>query len=513
MTLDISPCVSNLAEREPPDRYGERMPSDTKPITYREFAAWYEQWRPLVLEPGLDEAIHHLEQLLEQSLSERDRMRIHRVSGRVKSRQRAWRKLRLSVDDPVTDTADVPDAVHDLIGVRVTCTNLRDIEMVQEALEALPAIGSPSTGGLSIDRGAERDYTLEPKESGYRGWHVGLGLAIESPEIADAKNGRVAVGCELQVRTLLQDTWGELTHVDAYSKDGALPPLVAVLGSRMADLLATLDDIAEDLRTELDRVDDEAVARDVEPSGDNAATAEVDEQAEEATAALVDRWMALDRPVDLATLAWEARQRFGPEVSDTWFGHGSFKRFVLHALPDAEISGGRQQFLLPQEVDAAPEETPPSPPADEPADAASTTAAVVPESARRLREIDKGLPLLPDHRWPALFGHLEAVLDRWDTSVPPARAINRVTRAARDRSRSAGEALPRRHFDYVLKALLASEEAAADHVRQRGAEQLRDEFTRVTLDRMTELRLLGERNRKGRRAVRDWISGGTDAFG
>ena len=142
--------------------------------------------------------------------------------------------------------------LHDLVGVRVTCINVRDIEMVQSALENMPRQRA-KPGVLWIDPASERDYVREPKESGYRGWHVNLGITV------DTGDRRVPVTCELQVRSLLQDTWGELTHEDTYSKDGALPPLVEVLSKRMADLFSILDDIAEDLRTELDRIDEEAV--------------------------------------------------------------------------------------------------------------------------------------------------------------------------------------------------------------------------------------------------------------
>jgi len=265
-------------------------------------------------------------------------------------------------------------------------------------------------------------------------------------------------------------------------------------------------------------VDDEAAALDVGPSEAAQLTADADEQAQEATALLVDRWIALQQPIDLATLAWEMRQRFGPEVSDTWFGQGSFKRFVLQALAGAEISGGRQQFLLPQDAGSSPDDpaidddqTEAHEAEDDRVDedgSDDAAEATIPDVARRLREIDKGLPLLTGTRWHALFDHLAATLGRWDESVPPARAINRVTRAARDRSRSAGDQLPRRHFDYVLKAVLAADNDNTRPVQTLTADALRDEFTAITLDRMVELRVLGERNRRGRRAVRDWLGAG-----
>ena len=156
------------------------------------------------------------------------------------------------------------------------------------------------------------------------------------------------VTCELQVRTLLQDSWGELTHEDTYSKAGELPPLVEVLSTRMADLLATLDDIAEDLRNELDRIDEAIVAEtagqvDNEP-GDDCARAG---PGADAADILLERWRALDRPVELSSLAWALQHEFGAEVSDDWFGYRTFKRFLRAAVPDGEISGGRQAYLLP----------------------------------------------------------------------------------------------------------------------------------------------------------------------
>jgi hypothetical protein len=134
------------------------------------------------------------------------------------------------------------------------------------------------------------------------------------------------------VRTLYQDSWGELTHEDTYSKSGELPPLVEVLSTRMADLLATLDDIAEDLRNELDRIDEAIVTETAgQPDAD----------------ILLERWRSLDRPLEISSLAWALQNEFGAEVSDNWFGHGTFKRFLHAAVPEGELSGDRQVYLLP----------------------------------------------------------------------------------------------------------------------------------------------------------------------
>ena len=302
---------------------------------YADFGDWYDAYRADVLEPALDNAMEALQRELDDALSDRDLARIRSISGRVKSKRRTWRK----VNQPryrkqIAEVGAIPKVIDDLVGMRLTCTNLRDLEMVQVALERLPRRAGRKRS-LSLDPASERDYVAAPKESGYRGWHVNLGVTLDGSPVT----------CELQVRTLLQDSWGELTHEDTYSKAGDLPPLVEVLSARMADLLATLDDIAEDLRNELDRID-EAIVTDTagQPeSGD----AVISGPAADAADLLLQRWRSLTVPIELSALAWALQSEFGAEVSDDWFGFRTFKRFLREAVPDGEISPGPQAYLLP----------------------------------------------------------------------------------------------------------------------------------------------------------------------
>ena len=106
---------------------------------YAEFGSWYDAYRAETLEPALDRAMDALQRELDDALSERDLARIRSISGRVKSKRRTWRKVnqrRYRQAIPTVD--DIPAVIDDLVGMRLTCTNLRDIEMVQVALENLP---------------------------------------------------------------------------------------------------------------------------------------------------------------------------------------------------------------------------------------------------------------------------------------------------------------------------------------------------------------------------------------
>jgi ppGpp synthetase/RelA/SpoT-type nucleotidyltranferase len=476
---------------------------------YAEFGAWYDAYRAETLEPALDRAMDALQRELDDGLSDRDLARIRSISGRVKSKRRTWRKVnqpRYRQAIPTVD--DIPAVIDDLVGLRLTCTNLRDIEMVQVALESLPSrVGKRRS--LGLDPSSERDYVENPKESGYRGWHVNLAVQLDGTPVT----------CELQVRTLLQDSWGELTHEDTYSKAGESPPLVEVLSTRMADLLATLDDIAEDLRNELDRIDEAIVAETAgqvdEPGDDELAVG----PGADAADLLLERWRSLDRPLELSSLAWALQYEFGAEVSDDWFGFRTFKRFLRAAVPDGEISSGRQTYLLPPSGalasneneapddsaagDSEPADAGDRSPDDSDEDETVTESSTIPDEARQLRRIDGGFPLLETEQWRRVYEHLAESWRRVGAGTPSTRMVNQLTRSARDRARATGEPLSRRHLDHVAKAVLATSAAG----EPLDADQIGDAFATSVLDRMADLRIVKADNAASRARVGRWLLG------
>ena len=464
------------------------------------FGQWYDDVRARLLEPALAVAHGSLTRALSELLSDRDLSRIRSTTGRVKSKRRTWRKIHSPrYEGQIATVDDIAGTIDDLVGLRVTCINLRDVDTIQTALEALAQVPGR---GLWLDPATARDYVADPKPSGYRGWHVNLGVLV----------GEAPVVCELQVRTLLQDSWGELTHEETYSKEGALPPLVEVLSTRMADLLAILDEIGEDLRTELDRLDQEAVAGSDDGDVDAAILAG---QSADAADLLRGRWASITRPVDLATLAWALQREFGAEISDDWFGHGSFKRFLRHAVPDGEISTGRQAYLLPMDSGPAQGSTGGADPdvgsdpyGDDAPDRAGRPTA--PGAARQLRRIDPQFPLLAGADWPLLFEHLAESWQRVKPTDATVGSINRLTRSARDLARGAGVSRSRRTLDYVVKALLATEETSPVGQSPWNSNDIAHLFATNTLERMVELRILDDTTSKAARRVKQWITQSID---
>jgi len=455
---------------------------------YAEFGNWYDAYRANTLEPALDRAMDALQRELDDALSDRDLARIRSISGRVKSKRRTWRKIsQPHYREQVTSVDDIPRVLDDLLGMRLTCTNLRDLEMVQVALENLPA-NATRKRPLGVDHTSERDYVDQPKESGYRGWHVNL----------DVQHNGTPVTCELQVRTLLQDSWGELTHEDTYSKSGELPPLVEVLSMRMADLLATLDDIAEDLRNELDRIDEAIVAETAgQPDGETIAPELAFGPGADAADILLERWRSLDRPLEISSLAWALQNEFGAEVSDDWFGYGTFKRFLRAAVPEGEISGDRQVYLLPPGGAAEHIES------DAPATASADDTSTIPDEARQLRRIDRDFPLVETEQWRRIYEHLAEAWRRVGAGTPSTRMVNQLTRSARDRARSTGDPLTRRHLDHVAKAVLATSGSG----EPLDADQIGEAFTGAVLQRLADLRIVPVDDAASRARVGRWLLG------
>ncbi len=487
---------------------------------YAEFGSWYDTYSVGVLEPALDRAMDSLQRELDDSLPERDIARIRSLSGRVKSKRRTWRK----VSQPryrrrMHSVDDIPSVIDDLIGVRLTCTNLRDIETVQVALENLPR-NAGRRRPLGLDADSERDYIENPKQSGYRGWHINLNVQHDGTPVT----------CELQVRTVLQDSWGELTHEDTYSKAGESPPLVEVLSTRMADLLATLDDIAEDLRNELDRID-EAIVQETAVQVDEPDDAALDPSVNPGPAAdaadlLLERWTSLDRPLELSSLAWALQHEFGAEVSDDWFGYRTFKRFLRAAIPDGEISTGRRAYLLPpgsgpsdvddtagiaigvqdsgtvpvDDVTAGPIDAPFAEVAIRSSDARVST---IPDEAHQLRRIDRGFPLVESADWRRIYDQLAAAWQRVGARTPSTKMVNQLTRSARDSARATGEPLSRRHLDHVAKAVLAATESGDP----LDADRIADVFTTSVLERLAELRIVPTGDAPVRARVGRWLLG------
>lgn len=122
---------------------------------------------------------------------------IRSISSRLKSMDSLINKLK-KLNQPVTPAA-ASLALHDIIGIRIICSYLCDIDTVLVSLRSIPYLQI-----LEI-----KDYINFPKESGYRSLHV-IGCCSVTGE---------NLLCEFQLRTTAMDSWAALEHQLRYKQN------------------------------------------------------------------------------------------------------------------------------------------------------------------------------------------------------------------------------------------------------------------------------------------------------
>ena len=115
--------------------------------------------------------------------------------------------------------------INDLIGIRIVCPFIEDIELVEKELEKHVKI-------LEVERkGANQTF----KEFGYQSTH----LLIEIPQVFFLEFGEIDCKvAEVQIRTILQDAWAEVEHELIYKSE--FTPLDNPIKRKLAALNANL---------------------------------------------------------------------------------------------------------------------------------------------------------------------------------------------------------------------------------------------------------------------------------
>lgn len=164
--------------------------------------------------------------------------------GRIKGAASLLGKIERKYDAAPNSLDEVQGRILDILGTRITCKTRRDVYDVRNALLAA------SQKADSPVRIVEdfTDYNEVPKESGYRALHV----------VVVARLNRyprpLEVPCEVQLRTLLQHAWGELTHENTYKPgSAALPEMFVTLSRHLSGLLHEVDELALSIAAEIDR--------------------------------------------------------------------------------------------------------------------------------------------------------------------------------------------------------------------------------------------------------------------
>lgn len=124
---------------------------------------------------------------------------INHITTRIKSAESIAEKIKRK-NLPLTSKGI--DSLSDIIGARIICNFVDNIYTVVDSIK----------NNKNIKILNEKDYIKNPKESGYRGYHIIVEIPISIGGILKNIKG------EIQIRTLAMDLWAENEHKLNYKK-------------------------------------------------------------------------------------------------------------------------------------------------------------------------------------------------------------------------------------------------------------------------------------------------------
>ncbi|MFT0846975.1 TetR family transcriptional regulator [Actinomycetaceae bacterium L2_0104] len=216
----------------------EESPNVPPPLdsSMREFfRGMREDFTRLMMEyrSGVDEVLTKVSILREEFLHLHRYNPIEHVNSRVKTPTSILNKVVRKGCDPAI--ASIRQNIHDIAGVRITCSFIADTYRILEALTSQDDVRV-----IEI-----KDYIASPKASGYKSLHA----IIEIPVFLST--GAVPVIVEVQIRTIAMDFWASLEHKIFYKYDGDVPPHLATDLLNAAYLAQQLDQRMEQLHREI----------------------------------------------------------------------------------------------------------------------------------------------------------------------------------------------------------------------------------------------------------------------
>ncbi|MBO5241920.1 MAG: GTP pyrophosphokinase family protein [Lachnospiraceae bacterium] len=173
------------------------------PDTRNDIDSWKEV--QLVYNSALKEIGTKLEILNDEFQHVHQYNPIEHIKARIKSPESIVKKLKKHGYESTIE--NMVKYVNDIAGVRVICSFTSDIYRIAEML-----INQSDIKVCSV-----KDYILNPKESGYKSYHLIVTVPIFlSDRIVDVK-------AEIQIRTVAMDFWASLEHKIYYKFEGNAP--------------------------------------------------------------------------------------------------------------------------------------------------------------------------------------------------------------------------------------------------------------------------------------------------
>lgn len=161
---------------------------------------------------------------------------LHTILYRIKDKARLIEKIdeankQIKGEEVPINLKNFQERIGDLLGIRIICLRLSDINTIKAYLELLADekilrfIQKPDQKRsfiLPVDPGEKIPEGLNLRYSGYSSIHYQVALG----ENADAPDELKGLQTELQLRTILEEAWGEIDHKYRYvfSRSGVTLP-------------------------------------------------------------------------------------------------------------------------------------------------------------------------------------------------------------------------------------------------------------------------------------------------
>lgn len=154
---------------------------------------------------GILEAKTKIEIITEDLKMRYDYNPIKTIQTRLKSPESIILKMKKLGLEPKIENID--GNINDIAGVRIVCKYIPDIFRIVNILK--------QDDDIKIIK--EKNYVNNPKESGYRSYHLIIELPIR------LASGKQNVVVEIQIRTMSMDFWASLEHDIVYKYKGEVP--------------------------------------------------------------------------------------------------------------------------------------------------------------------------------------------------------------------------------------------------------------------------------------------------
>ena len=148
---------------------------------------------------------------------------IEHIKSRIKSPESIVKKLKKRGYESTIE--NMVKYVNDIAGIRIICSFTSDIYRIADMLANQSDIKV-----LSI-----KDYIKNPKESGYKSYHMLVSVPIF------LSDGVVDTKVEIQIRTVAMDFWASLEHKIHYKVEGNAPEHIKRELRECAEMVSDLD--------------------------------------------------------------------------------------------------------------------------------------------------------------------------------------------------------------------------------------------------------------------------------